>query len=220
VLVLAKDRTVRRYKAAAETDALTGLYNRRGFFEGASTLIAAHRGKTAPVSVIVFDLDHFKSINDRFGHDTGDAMLGLFARVIRRTMRADDVIGRLGGEEFVAILSGTPAEAGIAAERVRAAFEAATNGPESLGIPATVSAGVASGLAEVAVDHLIARADSFLYQAKAKGRNRVERDDNLVTPAVPRPDAGRCDVRRPVASALPGIQVAMPVSLPAPMPAR
>lgn len=218
VLVLAKDRTVRRYKAAAETDPLTGLHNRRGFFEGASTLIAGHRGKTSPVSVIVFDLDHFKSINDRFGHDTGDAMLGLFARVIRRTMRADDIIGRLGGEEFVAILCGTPAEAGIAAERVRAAFEAASNAPESLGIPATVSAGVASGLADVAVDHLIARADSFLYQAKAKGRNRVERDDTLVTPAVPRPDAGRCDIRRPVAAALPGIQGV--VSLSAPMPAR
>ena len=115
VLVLAKDRTVRRYKDAAETDPLTGLLNRRGYFAGAAGLMVANKGKNLPVSVIVFDLDHFKSINDRFGHDTGDAMLELFARLVRRTMRAGDIIGRIGGEEFVAILSGTIVEAGIAA---------------------------------------------------------------------------------------------------------
>ena len=79
----------------------------------------------APVSVLAFDLDHFKSINDRFGHAVGDAVLQLFAKVVRKTMRANDIIGRLGGEEFVAILPGTLAEAAIAAERVRAAFAAA-----------------------------------------------------------------------------------------------
>ena len=99
----------------------------------------------APVSVLAFDLDHFKSINDRFGHDMGDAMLQLFAAVARKTMRANDVIGRLGGEEFVAILSGTLADGTVAAERVRVAFEAATRAPNGHQIPATVSIGVACG---------------------------------------------------------------------------
>lgn len=184
VLVLAKDRTVNRYKIAAETDPLTALLNRRGFFTAAAALMAANRSSKTPVSVLAFDLDHFKSINDRFGHKTGDAVLELFARVARRTMRADDVIGRIGGEEFVAILSGTLAEAGIAAERVRVAFENASLSPDSLQIPATVSIGAACGLPHVAIDVLIARADAALYRAKTNGRNRVEPDDEtLLTPA-------------------------------------
>src|SRR5271170_3969521 len=124
VLVLVKDRTVSRYKTAAETDPLTGLLNRRGFFDAGAKLVA--RSKAKPVSVLAFDLDHFKSINDRFGHNTGDAMLNLFATVARKTMRADDVVGRIGGEEFVAILSEKLDGACIAAERVRSAFEKAT----------------------------------------------------------------------------------------------
>jgi diguanylate cyclase (GGDEF)-like protein len=131
VLILAKDRTVNRYKLAAATDPLTGLLNRRGFFEAAGSLIAiSRRNRMAPVSVLVFDLDHFKAINDRSGHATGDAMLQHFAKVARETLRATDIIGRLGGEEFVALLPSTAAEAAIAAERVRAAFAVATIGPQ------------------------------------------------------------------------------------------
>src|SRR4029077_16971778 len=80
---------------------LTGLLNRRGFFEDAGSLIAiSRRNRMAPVSVLVFDLDHFKAVNDRSGHATGDAMLQLFAKVARETLRATDIIGRLGGGEI------------------------------------------------------------------------------------------------------------------------
>ena len=112
VLVLAKDRTVSRYKRAAETDPLTGLLNRRGFFAAAAVLMTANRRKKlAPVSVLAFDLDKFKSINDRFGHKMGDVVLEMFSKSVQKTMRADDIIGRLGGEEFVAIISGKLADA-------------------------------------------------------------------------------------------------------------
>ena len=187
VLVLAKDRTVRAYKAAAATDVLTGLLNRRGFFESAADVVSASRRSKRPVSVLAFDLDHFKSINDNFGHGMGDTMLQMFAAVARKTMRSSDVIGRLGGEEFVAVLSGTQAEAGIAAERVRAAFEAATLDPKSNGVRATVSIGVACGPADTAIDQLITRADAALYRAKANGRNRIELADE--PQSAPRPAA-------------------------------
>jgi diguanylate cyclase (GGDEF)-like protein len=195
VLVLAKDRTVRLYKTAAATDSLTGLLNRRGFFEAAATIMTANKSSMAPVSVLAFDLDHFKSINDRFGHHMGDAMLGLFAAVARKTMRASDVIGRLGGEEFVAVVSGTLADATVAAERVRSAFEAATQAPDGHRIPATVSIGVACGSPNAAIEMLIARADAALYCAKANGRNRIETADEAVAGVADRrPDqraAGR-----------------------------
>jgi diguanylate cyclase (GGDEF)-like protein len=180
VLVLAKDRTVRAYKVAALTDPLTGLLNRRGFFDAAGTMMGSNEKAMAPVSVVAFDLDHFKSINDSFGHGMGDAMLQLFANVARKTMRGGDVIGRIGGEEFVAILSGTLTEAAVAAERVRAAFAAATRDPDGHQIPATVSIGVACGSPNAAIESLIARADAALYRAKANGRDRVELADEAV----------------------------------------
>jgi diguanylate cyclase (GGDEF)-like protein len=181
VLMLAKDRAVRAYKVAAATDSLTGLLNRRGFFEAARTMMADNQAAAmAPVSVLAFDLDSFKAINDDFGHATGDAMLALFAAVVRKTMRGGDIIGRLGGEEFVALVSGTLAEAAIAAERMRSAFAAATTGPEGYNIAATVSVGVACGSPSASIDMLIARADAALYRAKANGRNRVELADEAV----------------------------------------
>ena len=183
VLVLAKDRTVSRYKRAAETDPLTGLFNRRGFFGAAAVLMTANRRKKlAPVSVLAFDLDKFKSINDRFGHKMGDVVLEMFSKTLRKTMRADDIIGRLGGEEFVAIISGKLADACIAAERVRVAFEAAALASDSRQIPVTVSIGVASGLPTANIDKIIERADAVLYKAKENGRNRVEADETLVVP--------------------------------------
>ena len=206
VLVLAKDRTVRLYKTAAATDPLTGLLNRRGFFEAAAALMTAK----APVSVLAFDLDHFKSINDRFGHNMGDAMLELFAAVARRTMRANDVIGRLGGEEFIAILSGTLSDGTVAAERVRVAFEAATRAPSGHQIPATVSIGVACGSPHAAIETLIARADAALYCAKANGRNRIETADEAVAGI---PDH-RADLRAPGRSApivAPGSSLSVPI---------
>jgi diguanylate cyclase (GGDEF)-like protein len=132
------------------------------------------RANKAPVSTLAFDIDYFKSINDRFGHGAGDAMLQLFATVVRKTMRADDVIGRLGGEEFIAILPGSLTDATAAAERVRSAFAAAGVTRDEGDVTATVSIGVACGSPSVPIESLIARADAALYRAKMNGRDRVE----------------------------------------------
>ena len=142
------------------------------------------RKKQAPVSVLAFDLDKFKSINDRFGHKAGDTVLEMFSKTVLKTMRADDIIGRLGGEEFVAVISGKLSDACIAAERVRVAFEAAALAPDSPGIPVTVSIGVATGLPTASLEKLIERADAVLYKAKENGRNRVEAEQDLVVPAA------------------------------------
>jgi diguanylate cyclase (GGDEF)-like protein len=213
VLMLAKDRAVRAYKVAAATDPLTGLFNRRGLFEAARTMMNANQATMAPVSVLAFDLDNFKAINDDFGHAAGDAMLALFATVVRKTMRGGDIIGRVGGEEFIALVSGTLAEAAIAAERMRKAFAAATTGPDGFNIPATVSIGIACGSPNASIDMLITRADAALYRAKANGRNRVELADEAVA-AKERAAAVVVPLRtlRPgLAPALPGSQPVVPV---------
>ncbi len=183
MLILAKDRTVHVYKMAASTDSLTALLNRRGFFEAAGNAHCAQSPNASPVSVLAFDLDHFKSINDRCGHLVGDAVLQLFAKVARETLRGTDILGRLGGEEFVALLPATLAEAAIAAERVRSAFAAASIVRNGQRIAATVSVGVACGLPSVPVDVLITRADHALYRAKANGRDRVETADGELASA-------------------------------------
>jgi diguanylate cyclase (GGDEF)-like protein len=197
VLILAKDRAVNHYKMAAATDPLTGLLNRRGFLEAAGSLIAIRRRqRMAPVSVLVFDLDRFKAINDRSGHATGDAVLQLFAKIVRETLRATDIVGRSGGEEFVALLPSTAAEAAVAAERVRAAFELAGIMRNGRRIAVTVSVGVASSSPATAIDLLIMRADEALYRAKENGRNRVEIAGGLDAPAA-RHDGEIPGVRRP-----------------------
>ena len=113
----------------------------------------------------------------------GDAVLQLFAKVARETLRGTDILGRLGGEEFVALLPATLAEAAIAAERVRSAFAAASIVRNGQRIAATVSVGVACGLPSVPVDVLITRADHALYRAKANGRDRVETADGELASA-------------------------------------
>jgi len=189
VLVLAKDRTVRQYKLAAATDPLTELLNRRGFFEAAAGIMAARQTSKGPVCVLAFDLDHFKTINDRFGHNTGDATLHLFAAVVKKTLRAGDAIGRLGGEEFIALLPSTLGDAVAAANRVRRAFASAAAVAGSHAA-ATVSVGVSCGSAFAEIDTLIARADAALYRAKTNGRDRVEASDEAVPGAPERRGQG------------------------------
>jgi diguanylate cyclase (GGDEF)-like protein len=174
VLVLAKERTVRIHKAAALNDPMTGLFNRRGFIEAAQQLMARQAKRGEEVCVLMFDLDHFKSINDNYGHAVGDDALRLFAMTVGSTMRANDVIARFGGEEFVAMLPGTIEDAVVAAERVRLAFEAAAVEIDDRRLCATVSVGAASGSPRMDIDELIGDADAALYRAKANGRNRVE----------------------------------------------
>ena len=125
VLVLANERSLRMQKNAALTDELTGSLNRRGFFAAAQQLLSQQVKNRQPVSGLMFDLDQFKSINDRFGHQTGDETLKLFAAIARSTLRSSDILARFGGEEFVAILPGSLADATVAAQRVRLAFQGA-----------------------------------------------------------------------------------------------
>jgi diguanylate cyclase (GGDEF)-like protein len=165
-LTLNQLRSAHHHRREAMTDALTGLLNRRALFD---TLDAAPLESGS--AVIMFDIDHFKAINDRLGHAGGDRVLDRFGRLLRDELRHDDLSARLGGEEFCAVLPNlTKRSAAAVAERVRAAFEASG----TLLDQATVSAGVAiSGLGGEPFGDVLRRADEALYAAKAGGRNRI-----------------------------------------------
>ena len=119
IFMLVSERAVTAHKTAASMDPLTRLFNRRGFAEVTSRVIEREARAGRPVTVLIFDIDHFKSINDRFGHPAGDEVLILFATVVVNTLRISDLSGRIGGEEFAALLPCSLEEAVIAAERVR-----------------------------------------------------------------------------------------------------
>jgi diguanylate cyclase (GGDEF)-like protein len=177
VLLMVKDRHVDIYRHAAETDYLTGLLNRRAFLANALTLCARAGGKK-PVTLLMFDLDHFKLVNDRFGHAVGDEVLRVFAQVVRKSTRASDIVGRLGGEEFGAIVAEPTEFALMIGERIRAGFEAAGAEVAGHAVGATVSIGAATAHDLVTnIDALIARADAALYRAKGDGRNRLHTAD-------------------------------------------
>ena len=162
---------------AATTDALTGLPNRRTITERASVLLAlAHAGQQ-PFSVAVIDVDHFKAINDQHGHDIGDLVLQAVAASLRAHCRGEEVVGRQGGEEFVALLpEADAAGAHRAAERLRTAVadQSVAVGPNT-SLQVTVSIGIATGTSNSLPDFdtMLKRADMALYDAKANGRNRV-----------------------------------------------
>lgn len=171
---LVADRIAAVHKTAAMTDPLTGILNRRGFTEAAELLRAQEARGGRPVSVLIFDLDHFKGINDRFGHLVGDDILKLFADTLTASLRVTDVIGRLGGEEFVALLPCAVNDAGIAAERVRAAFADCGACVDEIRIDTTVSIGAAGASARTSLAPILAAADAALIKAKQAGRNRIE----------------------------------------------
>lgn len=154
----------------AATDELTGLSNRRSFNEQlAAALSAAHR-HDYPLSLIMIDLDHFKRVNDTFGHNAGDKVLRAFAELLREMIRTEDVAARWGGEEFIIILPHTTCEAAAAlAERIRVACE--ENSPTMHGLSA--SFGVTQLQNNENEDSLLRRTDDALYRAKHDGRNRV-----------------------------------------------
>jgi diguanylate cyclase (GGDEF)-like protein len=150
--------------------------NRRAFIDGAERLLLQQSLDFEPLAVFLFDLDRFKLINDRLGHGTGDAVLQLFAATATRTLGSDVLFGRIGGEEFAAMLAvGDMGEAEAIADRVRRNFEAAAEAHGSDGLRPSVSVGVALGCdPQTAVAELLSSADEALYRAKANGRNRVE----------------------------------------------
>ncbi|MGL4260634.1 MAG: GGDEF domain-containing protein, partial [Afipia sp.] len=174
IVMLVSERTVSAHKTAASIDPLTGLLNRRGFSEATSRMIEREAKAGRPITVMIFDIDHFKSVNDRFGHAAGDDVLKVFSNIVVASLRMSDLVGRVGGEEFAALLPCTIEEALLAAERVREAFETSGVAIDDAPLETTVSIGVAGGPANTELEVLMASADTALYQAKRSGRNRVE----------------------------------------------
>jgi diguanylate cyclase (GGDEF)-like protein len=174
LLAMAKERTEYHHRNAAITDALTGIPNRRGFLEQAMAQRAA-AGANSPVAVLLFDIDHFKLVNDRFGHAVGDRTLQIFADTASAQIGDLGTVGRWGGDEFVAVLFDTSREiAATVGERIQHAFEDAAADIDGRVVSATVSTGVAfSGHGPFELPALLLRADQALYRAKEEGRNRV-----------------------------------------------
>ncbi len=175
-LALHQWRMAARHRADASTDPLTGLLNRRALFDrhGAGLM-------GATTAVLVFDIDHFKSINDSFGHAGGDRVLKVFADELTANCRGSDTVARHGGEEFAMVLQHVmPGRAEIVAERIRKAFEAREIDIDGEIARCTVSVGVAAGRAKpLAFDVMLSAADKALYAAKRAGRNRVELASHL-----------------------------------------
>lgn len=177
---------VEESRRLATIDALTGLNNRRSFIEAATRAIARADRYVEPLSMMLFDLDHFKQINDNRGHASGDRVLSTVGKLVHARMRDSDVCARWGGEEFVVLMPQTPAGAASqAAERLRTAI-AGTRIEDDAGeaIPVTASIGVATLRPGEKLDAFVDRADRAMYQAKTSGRNRVR-----VADGEPAPDA-------------------------------
>ncbi len=174
-LMRQRDAALVALEQASVTDALTGLANRRGFASAAATtLLGCHRRGEA-ASVVMFDLDRFKTINDSFGHAAGDAVLRDAAAALRRQVRATDVVARLGGEEFAVLCPATTAtQAAELAERMREEIRRAVPHPGGNGALVTTSAGVAAVMPmDAGMEAALIAADQALYVAKKAGRDRV-----------------------------------------------
>ena len=181
---LARERIVLWYKRASLTDPLTEVPNRRAFLVTAERMLRRARSDARPVAVLALDLDHFKRVNDRYGHATGDRVLIAFSRTAVAALRTTDLFGRVGGEEFHCLLPDTTfVDAISVAERLRREFAGITFDAEGQSFMATVSIGVAMVKNDLAT--ALAAADGALYRAKEHGRNRVEAD----FPRTPIPEA-------------------------------
>lgn len=163
-------------RALADRDDLTGLLNRRAFYRHANRAFEQARSKARPLTVLMIDLDHFKQINDRWGHTVGDETLRFFAGLLSRELRDTDVIGRLGGEEFGVVLdSSTHGDVGAVTQRLLERITA--EGRLINGVPVYLSASIGGATChprKTDLSTLLRRADTALYQAKRNGRNRIE----------------------------------------------
>jgi diguanylate cyclase (GGDEF)-like protein len=195
-LAARNERMVADLTEEARVDPLTGVLNRRGLEERMESELSRAAREQAPLAVALFDLDHFKAVNDRYGHEIGDRVLTWLGVVLQKQIRGVDIVARSGGEEFVVVLPGEDLAAAHAfAERVRRAL--GERGPQSGrarfgvedGLDLTLSGGVAAAVAPPDGRALIEAADRAMYRAKRAGRNRiVDADDlldgDLVVPAA------------------------------------
>lgn len=170
---LLMERAERRWRAISITDTLTGVLNRRGLQDSYDILAGERQRQPQKLAALLFDLDHFKSINDRYGHQTGDIVLVEFARIARQFVPRTGAFGRMGGEEFVAFVPiDDQAQAEALAETIRADFSRVPLLAGRSLVPATVSIGVAIMPRDtVSWDKLVSSADRALYAAKRAGRN-------------------------------------------------
>lgn len=169
-------RTAMALQRLSERDALTGTLNRRSLHEQALQILCRASALQLPVTLIMLDADHFKHINDAFGHPTGDAVLCHMVARIRQHLRTNDLLGRYGGEEFILILPGLDTDsARQVAERIRLGLCRQPWQAAATPVPLSVSLGIACSVQQgYLFDILLGAADAALYQAKALGRNRVE----------------------------------------------
>lgn len=181
VVMLANEQVTLALKQMADRDPLTGAYNRRAFMSTLEKATLYASRLVFPVSVLLIDLDHFKRINDTWGHQRGDDALRHVVRVLQDCLREGDILGRMGGEEFAIVLpNASQQEAEHIANRLRLAIEAQPLQYAGAALPLTTSIGVAGWLPPEKPDSLLHRADEAMYQAKRQGRNCV----------VPAPQAG------------------------------
>lgn len=177
-----------RSLALALTDSLTGLYNRRYLMKHLESMVERARSTAKPLSILMIDIDHFKVVNDTYGHATGDDVLRAVAAEIGRSVREFDLTARIGGEEFVVVMPDTSGAAALAvADRLRATIaesraEASPGGKQPPLVTASIGLATLLGPSE-SVDNLLSRADDAMYRAKTAGRNRVVQSEQ-----DPRPD--------------------------------
>ncbi|MGF6573042.1 diguanylate cyclase (GGDEF)-like protein [Paraburkholderia sp. GAS333] len=174
VVMLAHDRLAERLERLANVDDLTGVLSRRAFLAASGVLLKASLRTRSPVTMAIIDIDSFKAVNDTHGHAAGDQVLRHFAAFVSRNLRAGDVFGRLGGEEFGVLCPATTAAEAVAVmDRLRVRLAAIPQSARPLGLAYTFSVGVDQYRPDESLDQLSARADGALYAAKASGRNRV-----------------------------------------------
>lgn len=180
-LVTETKRLKDHYASMSMQDQLTGLHNRRYFYDQAERAIAQHKRHDQPFCLLVLDIDHFKTINDRFGHAVGDQVLIGVAEALKKQVRCSDILIRFGGEEFVLIFTNTNVESGhVFAERIRNAIKALSWQFENKFVQITISIGLhyrgqncRTAEIDLDIDQIIHCADVALYTAKANGRDQV-----------------------------------------------
>ena len=186
-------KQIESYLTEARTDGLTGLFNRRAFDQQLDTLFAAyHKGGRSFVLCLI-DIDHFKSINDKYGHQVGDVVLQDLARTLKSQLDNSKIVARYGGEEFVVIMDGPLQIAAVRMNDVRKVIEKQRMETENGTLAVTISAGLSEPRDDIVVGPIVRRADEALYTAKNIGRNRVYYHDGIRPTLVGAPEVAKGD---------------------------